>query len=173
MSQYNTPISGGIFFKSDAVTSISTDKIADYEGAAAVNIAIESSQAFGQNFWPQEYSLNQMDLSLNYGGVYWKNSHVNILLGITATQAAMKSAGTETATLYELTTSMTTIPTGEFLSEVTRSSDSKLFHVWCAAGRLASDFNLALTKSEFMTTELGIGCYADANGKVVSFYQEQ
>ena len=173
MSQYNVPLSGGIFYKSDGVTSISTDKIADYAGSASVNVAVQSVQAYGQNFWPQEYALTQMDLSLNYGGVYWKNSHTNTLLGITATAAAMKSAGTETATLYELTTSMTTIPTGEFLSEVTRSSDSKLFHMWAAAGRLASDWNIAVTKNEFMTTELGIGCYADANGKVLGLYQEQ
>jgi len=173
MSQYNKPISGGIFAKTAGVMNHSDYNIADYEGDAAVNIAVESMQAYGQNFWPQEYALNQMNLSINYGGVYWKNSHALTLLGVAVGTATIMTEGAGTAVpAYKLTTSMTTIPTSEYLSSLTRSSDSDLMQIWCAAGRIASDLNLGVSKDAFMTTDMGIGCYADASGDVIWFLEE-
>jgi len=163
---------GAIYSKPTEVTNSVDYRIADYEGDAAVNITVESIQAFGQNFWPQEYALVQMAMSLNYSGVYWNNAHLNTLFGVTGTSGAMKDIATTTGNIYELTTSLESIPNPEFLSHSIRSSDSKMFQVWGAAGRIATDMNLALTKDAFMTTEMGIGLYADAAGKVVTFYQE-
>lgn len=173
MGDINLPISGEIFAKSDGVTAIAADKIADYDGAASFNIAVESAIAFGQNFWPQEVALVQMNVSINYGGVYWNMENIAAaLLGITAVAGSIKDSTAATGSVIKLTNSLSTIPSWEFLSEVLRSSDSKLFQVWVAAGRLASDLNMSLSKDEFMTTEMGVGAFADANGDVVWLIQE-
>ncbi len=173
MGDINLPISGQIFAKSDAVTAVAADRIADYDGAASFNIAVESAIAFGQNFWPQEVALVQMNVSINYGGVYWNMENIAAaLLGITATAGTIKDTTAASASIIKMTNSLSSIPSWEFLSEVLRSSDSKLFQVWIAAGRLASDLNMSVSKDEFMTTEMGIGAFADANGDVVWLIQE-
>ncbi len=172
MSQYNKPTNGKIYAATDAVIATAGDRIADYEGAAAMNIAVDSIVAFGQNFWPQEYALNQMLLSLNYGGVYLQQATFNTVLGVTAVQGSIMNDATPTATVYKFTTALESIPNPEYLSHVIRSSDSKIMQIWGAAGRLAADFNLALAKDAFMTHEIGIGLYADGNGDVLWFNQE-
>lgn len=168
MSDYNLPNAGEIFTKSDGVLAIAADKIADYTGAASFNIAVESAIAYGQNFWPQEVALVQMNVSLNYGGVYWNTDKILVpLLGTADVSGTVKDTTTDTANIHKLTNSISSIPNFEYLSEVTRSSDSKLFQVWAAAGRLAADLNFSISKDEFMTSEMGIGCFADANGDVI------
>ncbi len=172
MSQYNKPTSGKIYSSLAGVIATAGDRIADYEGAAAMNIAVDSIVAFGQNFWPQEYALNQMLLSLNYGGVYLQQATFNTVLGVTAVQGSVMNDATPTATLYKFTTALESIPAPEYLSHIVRSSDSKIMQIWGAAGRLSSDFNMALTKDAFITHEIGIGLFADANGDVLWFIQE-
>lgn len=173
MGDINLPIGGKIYAKADAVTGVAADRIADYDGAASFNIAVESAIAYGQNFWPQEVALVQMNVSLNYGGVYWNMENIAAaLLGISATAGTIKDTTAASASIIKMTNALNTIPSFEFLSEVLRSSDSKLFQVWAAAGRLASDLNMSLSKDEFMTSEMGVGCFADANGDVIWLIQE-
>lgn len=173
MGDINLPISGEIFAKSDGVEAVAADLIADYDGAASMNIAVESAIAFGQNFWPQEIALVQMNVSINYGGVYWNSDTIlEAVLGITASVGSVKDTTAVTASVYVLKNSLNSIPNWEFLSSVIRSSDSKIFQVWVAAGRLASDLNFSLSKDEFMTTELGIGAFADAAGDVLRIIKE-
>ena len=173
MGDINLPISGQVFAKSTGVTAVAADRIADYDGAASFNIAVESAIAYGQNFWPQEVALVQMNVSLNYGGVYWNMENIAAaLLGISATAGTIKDTTAASASIIKMTNSLSTIPSWEFLSEVERSSDSKLFQVWAAAGRLATDLNMSLSKDEFMTTEMGIGCFADGSGDVIWLIQE-
>lgn len=173
MSQYNLPNSGEIFAKSDAVTSVAADKIADYDGAASMNIAVEHAVAFGQNFWPQEVALVQMQVSINYAGVYWiTNKILPALLGISDTVGTVKDTTAATASISKLQNTLNSIPSWEFLSSVIRSSDSKIFQVWLAAGRLAADLNFSISKDEFMTTEMGVNGFADAAGEVLWFIQE-
>ncbi len=168
MSDYNLPNAGEIFAKSDAVTAIAADKIEDYTGAASFNIAVENAIAYGQNFWPQEVALVQMNVSLNYGGVYWNTDKILVpLIGTADVSGTVKDTTAQTANTHKLTNSLSSVPNFEYLSEVTRSSDSLKFQVWAAAGRLASDLNFSISKDEFMTTEMGVGCYADANGDVI------
>lgn len=168
MSDYNLPNAGEVFAKSTGVLAIAADKIADYTGAASFNIAVEHAIAYGQNFWPQEIALVQMNVSINYGGVYWNTDKIlAALLGTADVSGTVKDTTTDTANIHKLTNSLSSIPSWEFLSEVTRSSDSKKFQVWAAAGRLASDLNFSVSKDEFMTSELGIGCFADASGDVI------
>ena len=173
MSDYNLPISGELFAKSAGVTAVAADKIADYDGSASFNIAVEHAIAFGQNFWPQEIALVQMNVSINYGGVYWNTDKIlPALLSVADVSGTVKDTTLATANIHKLTNSLNAIPSWEFLSEVTRSSDSYKFQVWAAAGRLASDLNLSISKDEFMTSELGIGCFADANGDVIWIIQQ-
>jgi hypothetical protein len=170
MSDYNLPNSGEIFAKSEGVTAIAADKIADYTGAASFNIAVESAIAYGQNFWPQEVALVQMNVSLNYGGVYWNTDKILVpLIGTADASGTVKDSTAQTANTHKLTNSISSIPNFEYLSEVTKSSTGYKFQVWAAAGRLAADLNFSISKDEFMTTEMGIGCFADANGDVIWF----
>jgi hypothetical protein len=173
MSDYNLPNNGEIFAKSAGVTAVAADKIADYTGAASFNIAVEHAIAYGQNFWPQEVALVQMNVSINYGGVYWNTDNIlAALIGTSATAGSVMDTTAASASIHKLTNAIGSIPSWEFLSEVTRSSDSKLFQIWAAAGRLASDLNFSVSKDEFMTSEIGIGCFADANGDVIWIIQE-
>lgn len=168
MSDYNLPNAGEIFAKSTGVLAIDADKIADYTGAASFNIAVEHAIAYGQNFWPQEIALVQMGVSLNFGGVYWNTDNIlAALLGTSAVSGTVKDTSTDTANIHKLTNALTTIPSWEFLSEVTRSSDTFKFQIWAAAGRLASDLGFSVSKDEFMTSEMGVGCFADANDDVL------
>jgi hypothetical protein len=138
------------------------------ESPLSFNIAVESAIAYGQNFWPQEIALVQMNVSINYGGVYWNTENIlPALIGTAAVSGTIKDTTNATANIHKLTNSLSSIPSWEFLSEITRSSDSKLFQVWAAAGRLASDLNFSISKDEFMTSEMGVGCFADANGDVI------
>lgn len=173
MSDYNLPNAGQIFAKADGVSAIAADLIADYQGAASFNIAVEHAIAYGQNFWAQEIALVQMAVSINYGGVYWASGNIiSAVLGITFTNGSIMDSTAANASIWQLTNSLSSVPNYEYLSEVTRSSDSKLFQVWAAAGRLASDLGFSISKDEFMTSELGIGCYADANGDVIWIHEE-
>lgn len=173
MSDYNLPNAGEIFAKSAGVTAVAADKIADYDGAASVNIAVEHAIAYGQNFWPQEIALVQMNVSMSFGGVYWHTENIMAaLLGITATAGVILDTTGDSASIWELKNALSSVPSWEFLSEVTRSSDAKLFQTWAGAGRLASDLNFSISKDEFMTTEMGIGCFADAAGDVLFFILE-
>jgi hypothetical protein len=173
MSDYNLPNAGEIFSKSDGVTAVAADKVADYDGAASFNIAVEHAIAYGQNFWPQEIALVQMAVSINYSGVFWNSSNIlAAVLGISATAGSIMDTTAATASVWKLTNSLSSIPSWEYLSEITRSSDSKLLQVWAAAGRLSSDLGFSVAKDEFMTSEMGIGCFADANGDVIWIHQE-
>lgn len=173
MSQYNLPNSGEIFAKSAGVEAVAADKIADYDGAASMNIAVEHAVAFGQNFWPQEVALVQMQVSINYAGVYWDSDTIlPAVLGITATAGSVMDTTADTASVYKLTNSLSSIPSWEFLSSVIRSSDSKIFQVWLAAGRLSADLGFSISKDEFMTSELGINGFADGNGDVLWIIKE-
>lgn len=173
MSQYNLPNAGEIFAKSDGVESVAADKIGDYTGAASFNIAVESAIAYGQNFWPQEVALVQMNVSISYGGVYWNSETIlPALIGTSATVGSVKDTTAATASIHKLVNTLSSIPSWEFLSSVVRSSDSKIFQVWSAAGRLAADLNFSISKDEFMTSEMGVGCFADANGDVIWIIQE-
>lgn len=168
MSDYNLPNAGEVFAKSTGVTAIAADKIADYTGAASFNIAVEHAIAYGQNFWPQEIALVQMGVSLNFGGVYWNTDNIlAALIGTSPASGTIKDTTLATANIHKLTNSLSSIPSWEFLSEVTRSSDSFKFQIWAAAGRLASDLNFSISKDEFMTSEMGIGCFADGSGDVL------
>ena len=174
MAQYNLPNAGGIFAKSAGVTAIAADKIADYDGAAAFNIAVEHAIAFGQNFWPQEVALVQMNVSINYGGVYWRTDKIlSALIGTSEVAGSVMDASAVTASIHKLTNSLSSIPSWEFLSDLTRSSDSKKFQIWLAAGRLAADLGASVSKDEFMTSELGINAFADGNGDVMWIIHEQ
>lgn len=175
MSDYNKPNSTGIFAATvgSGVTNTSGYSIADFEGEAALNFAIESMQAFGQNFWPQEYALNQISLSLNLGGVFWNTSNIiSTLMGLTAAAGSVLAAGSATATIWTVTTAMTSVPVKEYLISTTRSSDSKLFQIKAFSGRIASDMGLALSKDSWIQTDMGIGLYADGSGNVLRFIEE-
>lgn len=173
MSDYNRPIGGELFAKSTGVTAVDADKIADYDGSASFNIAVESAIAYGQNFWPQEVALIQMNVSINYGGVYWNTDKIlPALLSVADVSGSIMDTTATAANIHKLTNSLEAIPSWEFLSEVTRSSDNFKFQVWAAAGRLASDLNMSISKDEFMTSELGIGCFADASGDVIWILQQ-
>lgn len=174
MSQYNLPNSGEIFAKSTGVQAVDADVIADYDGAAAFNIAVEHSIAFGQNFWPQEVALVQMNVSINYGGVYWRTDKIlSAMLGTSETVGSIMDSTAVTASVHKLTNSLNSIPSWEFLSEVRRSSDAKIFQIWLAAGRLAADLGASISKDAFMTSELGINAFADSNGDVLWIIHEQ
>ena len=173
MSQYNLPNSGEIFAKSAAVTAVAADKIADYDGAASMNIAVEHAIAFGQNFWPQEVALVQMQISINYSGVYWESETIlPALFAITPTAGTIKDTTAASASIGKFTNALNSVPSWEFLSSVIRSSDSKIFQIWLAAGRIASDLGFSISKDEFMTTEMGINGFADANGDVLWIIKE-
>ena len=174
MSQYNLPNSGEIFAKSEGVEAVAADLIADYDGAASMNIGVEHAIAFGQNFWPQEIALVQMQVSINYAGVYWVSDKIlPAILGITATAGSVKDTTAATASVSKLQNTLNSIPSWEFLSSVIRSSDAKIFQIWLAAGRLAADLGFSISKDEFMTTEMGINGFADAAGEVLWIIQEQ
>jgi hypothetical protein len=173
MGDYNLPNSAGVYAKADGVTAIAADKIADYTGAAAMNIAAEWAIAYGQNMFPQEVALTQLMTSINYSGVYWAAENVlNTLLGVSGTAGSVMDSTAATATVWKLTNSITTLTNYEYLSSWTRSSDSKKFGIWLAAGRLASDLGMSVSKDEFSTSELGIAGYADANGDILWLWQE-
>ena len=175
MSDFNKPNSTGIYAATvgSGVIASSGYSIADFEGSAALNFAIESMQAFGQNFWGQEYALNQISLSLNLGGVFWNTVNIiSTLLGLTATAGSVLAAGSATATAYPITTSMSSVPVKEYLISTTRSSDSKVFQIKAFSGRIASDMDLALAKDTWMQTDMGIGLYADGSGNVLTFIEE-
>ncbi len=173
MSQYNLPNSGEIFAKADGVEAVAADLIADYDGAASMNIAVEHAIAFGQNFWPQEVALVQMQVSINYAGVYWNSETIlPAVLAITPAVGSVKDTTAATASVAKLSNSLSSIPSWEFLSSVVRSSDSKIFQIWLAAGRLATDLGFSISKDEFMTTELGISGFADAAGEVLWIIKE-
>lgn len=172
MSDYNLPNSAGIYAKSDGVLAVAADKIADYTGAAALNIAASWAIAYGQNMFPQEVALTELQASINYSGVYWNAENVlATLLGISGTAGAGFDSATSTSTLWKFDNSVTALTNYEYLSSWTRSSDSKDAGIWCAAGRLASDLNMSVSKDEFSTTEMGIAAYADANGDIIWVWQ--
>ena len=176
MSDYNKPNSTSIYAAtvgSGVIASDATYGIADFQGSAALNFSIESMLAFGQNFWPQEYALNQISLSLNLGGVFWNTANIiSTLMGLTATAGSVLAAGSATATVYNITTSMTSVPVKEYLISTTRSSDSKVFQIKAFSGRISSDMDLALDKESWIQTDMGIGLYADGSGNVLTFIEE-
>lgn len=176
MSDFNKPNSTAIYAATvgSGVVVTAGYSIADFEGSAAVNFAIESMEAFGQNFWGQEYALNQISLSLNLGGVFWNTANIiSTLMGLTAAAGSTLITGTgATATIWNVTTSMTSVPVKEYLISTTRSSDSKLFQIKSFSGRIASDMGLALSKDTWIQTDMGIGLYADGSGNVLTFIEE-
>jgi hypothetical protein len=175
MSDYNKPSSTAIYAATvgSGIVASSGYAIADFEGEAAMNFTIESMLAFGQNFWPQEYALNQISLSLNLGGVFWNTTNIiSTLMGLTATAGSVLAAGSATATIWNVTTSMTSVPVKEYLVSTTRSSDSKLFQIKAFSGRIATDMSLGLSKDTWIQTDMGIGLYADGSGNVLRFIEE-
>jgi hypothetical protein len=175
MSDKNKPNSTGIYAATvgSGITATGAYSIADFQGAAALNFSIESMVAFGQNFWPQEYALNQIEVGLSLGGVFWNTANiVATLLGVSAAAGSVLAAGSATATIWNITTAMTSIPVKEYLISTTRSSDSKVFQIKAFSGRLATDMSLGLSKDTWIQTDMGIALYADGSGNMLRFIEE-
>jgi hypothetical protein len=173
MSVYNLPNSAGIYAKSDGVKAITADKVADYTGAAGMNIAVEHAVAYGQNMFPQEIAMTQLNATISYSGVYWAVDNIlTTLLGVSGTAGSVMDSTAATATIWKLDNTISALTNYEYLSSWTRSSDSKKFGIWAAAGRLASDLGMSVSKDEFSTTEMGITAYADVSGDIIWFWQE-
>ena len=167
MGDINKPNNAKIYAKSDGVTATSADEIADTEGGASVAISVGAIQAFGQNFWPQAVALNEMVVSLNFAGVHWKQANMATLLGVAAVAGSVMDAAAATASIVKLTNSLSSITQYEYLVSYTRHSDSKTGQLWAAAAQLNSDFGMSLMKDQFITSDIGLGCFADGDGNVL------
>jgi hypothetical protein len=155
------------------VQAIVADELADYTGAAGLNIAVEHAIAYGQNMFPQEIAMTQLNATINYSGVYWNAGQIlPTILGVSGVTGSVMDSTAATATVWKLTNSITALTNYEYMSAFVRSSDSKEFGIWAAAGRLSSDLGMSVSKDEFSTTELGITAYADANGDILWFWLE-
>lgn len=175
MGDYNKPNNTKIYAAvvGSGITATGDYRIADFEGDAALNFAIESMEAFGQNFWGQEFALNQISLGLSLGGVFWNTENIiETLIGVTAGTGLIYDDTAATATTWDITTAMSSVPVKEYLIDTTRSSDSKKFQIKAFSGRIATDMSLALSKNAWIQTDMGIGLYADSSGNVLRFLEE-
>lgn len=172
MGNYNTPNSGSIYSAADGVTAIAANRITDYTGDAGATIAVESIAAYGQNFWQQARSVISMALSFVYNGVYWAPTILDTMLGTSAVTESTPEETPLAAPTRKINTSITTVPQPEFLTKYISNSDSKKHFIHAFAGEMESDLGLSLSKDEFITTTLGIGCFADSADEIVWFYDE-
>lgn len=172
MSDFNVSLNGGIYAHTSAVTNASTNKIADYEGDAVANWTVEHVEWKGQTLFVQDSVMIGFGITINIATVLLKQATFNTLWGITATTGSTLEAAPANATLYEFTTSMVTVPVNEFLIDTTRSSDSKQFQIKLAAGRLAGDFPIQFSQGVYITHDIAIVGFKDADDKFVTFIKE-
>ena len=171
-SAYNVSLNGGIYAKSTGVTNESANQIADYSGAASITMTSEHVEWRGQSFWVRDAVLVRVGATLNFASVLFKPETFGTIWGITATAGSTKEATPATATVYELDTSYTTTPELEFLVDVDRSSDSKKFQIWAAAGRLTGDFPISFTQGEYMVHDIGITCFTNSSNQMLQIIKE-
>lgn len=173
MSDFNVSLSGGIYAHATAVTNAATNKIADYEGDAAANFTVDHVEWQGQTLFTQDSVMIGFGVTINIASVLLAQATFNTLWGITGTTGSTLEAVPSPATIYEFTTSMTTVPTREFLIDTTRSSDSKQFQIKLAAGRLAGDFPITFTQGVYIVHDIAIVGFKDADNKFVTFIKEK
>lgn len=172
MADENVSLAGGIYAKTDGVSAIAADQIADYEGEAALSITTEHVVWKGQNLVTRDSVLIGISASMNFGTVLWKASSFGTMFGITATSGSTKEASPADGTVYTLDNTLSTVPELEWLSSMTRSSDDKKFQICGYAGRVAGDFPVSFTHGTYMTQDVAIALYADADGKIIEFITE-
>jgi len=171
MSDYNVGLNGAIYRKSDAVTNEAANAIADYEGNASTAISNEHVEWRGQGLYVKDSVLINMGVSLNFATMLFKPVTLASLYGITATSGSTREAAPATATVWEISSALATVPLGEYLIDVTRSSDEKLIQIWAAAGRVAGEINVAIAPRAYMTHDVSINCFLDANDKLLQITQ--
>ena len=173
MSDMNVSLSGGIYSHATAVTDAAANKIADYEGDAGCNFTSTHVEWRGQSLFIQDSVMIEFGVTINIASMLLIDDTLGTLWGITACSGTFtKEAAPAQATQYEFTTTYTALPTNEYLISTTRSSDSKKFQVWLAAGKITGEFPMSFTQSQYMVHDISLIGYPDAANKIVSFIKE-
>jgi len=152
-------VSGTIAAQAAAVTNANT--IADFQGEASVNLVIDHASWKGQNIFIQDDFLHSVDATMNFSEVAFDPNTIGTVWGITAT-------------VYTFDTSLTTVPELEWLATVERGNDdaNQLFQIWAGAGRIAADFPISMTHGEYITHDIGIQLFTDADNKLIELIWE-
>jgi len=173
MSDMNVSLSGGIYSHPSAVTDADANKIADYEGDAGCNFTSTHVEWRGQSLFIQDSVMIEFGVTINIARMLLVDDTLETLWGITGCSGTFtKEAAPAQATVYEFTTTYTALPTNEFLVSTTRSSDSKKFQIWLAAGKVAGEFPFSFTQSDYIVHDISIIGYPDADDKIVTFIKE-
>lgn len=167
--EWNTALAGGIFTAAAAVTNAAANKVADYEGAAALALSMTFSEAYGQNLFRQASALTRVAGSINVGTVDFAGATIGTLLGITATTGTTLEAAGVTATVWELDNTLSTVAAQEWLLEVLRSGDDMLFQTWAAEAQIGGDMPISLSHGANMTHDLSLILSTDTDGKFIKF----
>lgn len=166
---WNTALSGGIFTAADAVTNAAANKVADYEGAASLALAMTFNDAYGQNLFRQSSALTRVSPSINIATLDLAGATIGTLLGITATTGTTLEAAGVTATVWEIDNTLSTVTAQEWLLEVLRSGDDMLFQTWAANAQIGGDMPISLSHGMNMTHDISLILSADTDGKVIKF----
>lgn len=175
MSDWNIALSGGIYTAAADVTNAAANQVADYEGAASLALSMTFAEAYGQHLFRQASALTRVGASVNLGTVAFKGQNIGTLLGITATTGTTLEAVGATATVWALDNTLSTVTAQEWLQEVTRSGDSKLFQIWEAQAKIGGDMPISFTHGESpgMAHDIALICDVDASGDFIKFFKEQ
>ncbi len=172
-TDFNIPISGGIYAASSSVTNDTSNSVGDYEGAASLTFTANIVEWRGQKPYVQQTAFTDMAAVLNFGSVAFSPSKfLGTMLGITATAGSTKEASPTDASYWNIDSSFSSLEKLEYLIDVTEHSTSKQLQIWAAAGKLAGDIPFSFSRDSFIASDISIRCYEDGSGNFLSFIRE-
>ena len=156
---------GRIYSSSDAVTSASTE-LGRFEGEVTLNIVPETNVYYEQGLVGKDPQVTRLTGTMNIAQIHFsQDNYLGVGLGISSAAGSMKTAGKETATVWDIKASAIDVnKANEYLFSGTRSDTEKVIQWWIAAAALPGLPNLVANSQSRTLHDVSLDLYEDSSG---------